>query len=386
MSRADLSAPLLSIFEKVKLEYLKAKKSGDLELARRKALECAKILRLLAENSPGLRDLYLEKASRWIRTARSLKQELGAEKPRIPPLSDNNLKIGLEDLIAKTRVKWNDIGGLWEAKRLIMETIVIAGLKRPESIKPWKGILLFGPPGTGKTLLASAAAGSLNATFFNVSIDKVLSKYFGESSKLISALYSLAREKAPSIVFLDEIDALTLSRRRETSDALRRALSSLLIQLDGLKIGGNEPLVLTIAATNAPWDLDKAILSRFPRRIYVPLPDRRASKEIIRICTRGLDISKLRLDDLAAKCVEKLYSGRDISNLCQQAIWNMVRDVNRDLYRLAELPYEKIRSMRLKVRPLLMEDFEDAFRKIRSPLTKKDIEAYERWNEKYGEY
>jgi len=386
MSRADLSAPLLSIFEKVKLEYLKAKKSGDLELARRKALECAKILRLLAENSPGLRDLYLEKASRWIRTARSLKQELGAEKPRIPPLSDNNLKIGLEDLIAKTRVKWNDIGGLWEAKRLIMETIVIAGLKRPESIKPWKGILLFGPPGTGKTLLASAAAGSLNATFFNVSIDKVLSKYFGESSKLISALYSLAREKAPSIVFLDEIDALTLSRRRETSDALRRALSSLLIQLDGLKIGGNEPLVLTIAATNAPWDLDKAILSRFPRRIYVPLPDRRASKEIIRICTRGLDISKLMLDDLAAKCVEKLYSGRDISNLCQQAIWNMVRDVNRDLYRLAELPYEKIRSMRLKVRPLLMEDFEDAFRKIRSPLTKKDIEAYERWNEKYGEY
>ena len=384
MSRVDLSGPLILMFERAKLEYLKARRSGDLDLARKKALECAKILRLLAENSPGLRDLYLEKASKWIKVARSIKGDELAKPEIVTTRKEDELKASLKDLIVKTNVKWSDIGGLWEAKRVIMETVVIAGLKRPESVKPWKGILLFGPPGTGKTLLASAAAGSLNATFFNVSIDRVLSKYFGESSKLISALYSLAREKAPSIVFLDEIDALSLSRRRETSDALRRTLSSLLVQLDGLKIGGDEPLVLTIAATNAPWDLDKAILSRFPQRIYVPLPDRRASKEIIRICTRGLDISRLDLEELASRCVENLYSGRDISNLCQQAIWNMIRDENRYLYKLAELPYDKLRSMRLRVRPLAMEDFYEAFKKIKSPLTRRDVEKYEKWNEAYG--
>lgn len=383
MSKVDLSGPLISMFERAKMEYLKARRDGNIEQARKKALECAKILKLLAENSPSLRDLYLEKASKWIRVARSI-EEIDLAEPKTAIMKEDELRAYLKDLIVKTNVKWSDIGGLWEAKRVIMETVVIAGLKRPESVKPWKGILLFGPPGTGKTLLASAAAGSLNATFFNVSIDRVLSKYFGESSKLISALYSLAREKAPSIVFLDEIDALTLSRRRETSDALRRALSSLLVQLDGLKIGGEEPLVLTIAATNAPWDLDKAILSRFPQRIYVPLPDRKASKEIIRICTRGLDISKLDLEELASRCVENLYSGRDISNLCQQAIWNMIRDENRYLYKLAELPYDKLRSMRLKIRPLAMEDFYEAFNRIKSPLTRKDVEKYEKWNEIYG--
>ncbi len=137
-------------------------------------------------------------------------------------------------LISKSRITWDEIGGLDNVKLLMMETVVISALRKPAAIQPWKGILLFGPPGTGKTLLASAAAGSLNATFFNVKASSVLSKYFGESSKIISALYEVARERAPSIVFLDEIDALTTRRSNDTSEATRRMLSTLLTELEGV--------------------------------------------------------------------------------------------------------------------------------------------------------
>jgi len=128
---------------------------------------------------------------------------------------DENFKKYVESLITKTNVSWDDIGGLKEVKRLLKINYVLSVMKTPDSIKPWRGILFFGPPGTGKTLLASALAGKLNATFFNVPVSKVLSKYFGESPKIISALYEVAREKSPSVVFIDEIDALTISRDKE---------------------------------------------------------------------------------------------------------------------------------------------------------------------------
>jgi len=267
----------------------------------------------------------------------------------------------------------------------MMETIVIAGLSKPESIKPWKGILLFGPPGTGKTLLAAAAAGSLNATFFDVKADRVLSKYFGESSKMVSGLYAAARVHSPSIVFVDEFDALSQPRGGDTSEATRKLLSTLLTELDGLQDKKSGQLLLTLAATNTPWDLDPAVLSRFPRRIYVTLPDSEACCEILKIHTKDLDRSSLDLDALGARCVENLYSGRDIQNLCQQAIWHMIREENTNLYHLAELPFDELKERSLKVRGLYTDDFEDAFGKIRSPLTRSDLQKYSEWNEKFGE-
>ena len=139
-----------------------------------------------------------------------------------------------------------------------------------------------------------------------------------------------------------------------------------------------------MAATNTPWDLDQAALSRFPRRIYVPLPDAKACVEIIKIHTKGLDISKLDLNEIAEMCVERLFSGRDISNLCQQAIWNMIRDTNPSLHKLAELPYDELKRKSLKTRALEMEDFMQAFEKVKSPLTKRDVEKYEKWSEEFG--
>jgi len=380
----DATEFLTIMLNKARKEFEKAKAKGDLKTARIKALECAKYCFEIAKKDYREREYYLKLGEKWKKTAESLEEE---EKPkRVVEKTEGgeDFRSYIESLIAKSKVKWNDIGGLEDVKRLLMETVVIAGLKKPESIKPWKGILLFGPPGTGKTLLASACAGSLNATFFNVKADKVLSKYFGESSKLISALYQVAREKAPSIVFIDEFDALSLSRSGDVSEASRRMLSTLLAELDGFQDKKSDLLVLTLAATNTPWDLDQAVLSRFPRRIYVPLPDKKACMEIIKIHTKGLDISKLDLEEIAERCVEKLYSGRDIANLCQEAVWVMVRDVNPELYKLAELPFEELRKQQLNVRPLEISDFEEAFKKVKSPLTKRDIERYEKWNEEFG--
>ena len=386
--KIDLSGPLISAFENVKSEFKKAKESGDYRTARNKALECANILRQLAKRIPEQRKTYIEKAERWEKIAKQVEElEKGTKRivEKKEAMEINELKSYIEGLISKSEVGWIDIGGLENVKRLMMETVVIAGLQKPESIRPWRGILLFGPPGTGKTLLAAASAGSLNATFFNVKADKVLSKYFGESSKLVSALYSVAREKAPSIVFIDEFDALSLSRSDEVGEASRRMLSTLLAELDGFQDKKSDKLVLTLAATNTPWDLDQAVLSRFPRRIYVPLPDVKACVEILKIHLRGLNTSKLNFEELAERCVERLYSGRDISNLCQEAVWVMIRSENPELYKLAELPFEELKKRTLKIRPLETSDFDEAFKKVKSPLTEKDIERYEKWAEEFGE-
>jgi len=387
----DLSGPLLNELEKTKKEFDTALAKGDLERARKKALKCTTFLKELAKHSPYNGDFYLKKAKKWGQTAEKIKKgEFGkkavinAEGKRTKVEEEDQFREYVNWLITKSNVTWKDIGGVNDVKVLLMETVVIAALQRPESIQPWKGILLFGQPGTGKTLLASAAAGSLNATFFNIKASNVLSKYFGESSRIISTLYEVAREKAPSIVFIDEIDALTMKRSGEQSEASRRMLSTLLTELDGFQDKKRDLPVLTLAATNTPWDLDGAVLSRFSRRIYVPLPDKKATKEIIKINTRGMDISNLDLDAIAEKSVNQLYSGRDVKNLCQQAIWRMIREENKDLHKLASLPFEELRKRTLITRPLEMGDFEGAFKKIKSPLTTNEIERYEKWAEEFG--
>ena len=378
----DLSGPLLASLEKTKKEYEKAKNNGNIKLAKEKALECSRILEALAKNVPNYSQSYLENARKWKQIANNIDKKKIIEKT--DDITSDEFKSYVETLISKSTVTWNEIGGLEEVKKLMMETIVIAGLKKPAAVKPWRGILLFGPPGTGKTLLASASAGGLNATFFNVIAGKVLSKYFGESSKIVSVLYDLAKEKAPSIVFIDEFDALSLSRGMDMSEASRRMLSELLADLDGFRDKKSGDFVLTLAATNVPWDLDDAVLSRFPRRIYVPLPDKKACQEIIKIHMRGLSMSNINLEELAKKCTANLYSGRDIASLCQLAMWNMIREENKNLADYADLPYTELVKKSLKVRSLKIKDFDDAFEKVKAPLTKDKIEKYEKWNEEYG--
>ena len=387
--KIDLSGPLYDALKKATAEYSSLIEKNDLPGARKKAAEIARVYHELANMTPANKKENIERAAKWERVSsgktRSKQKPVQASHTETEKEEENEISRKASALITTSNVKWGDIGGLDSVKQLMMETVVIAGLQKPDSIKPWKGILLFGPPGTGKTLLAAASAGSLNATFYDVKSESVLSKYFGESSKLISALYTSARKNAPSIVFIDEFDALSQSRDGETSEATRKVLSSLLTELDGLSDKKSDQLLLTLAATNTPWDLDTAVLSRFPRRIYVPLPDQNACKEIIKIQTKGMDISEVSLDRISEKCVEMLYSGRDLSNFCQQAIWTMIRKVNPDLYKMAELPFEELKRRSLQTIPLVDDDFHEAFMKIRSPLTKDKVKQYEQWNNQCGE-
>ena len=292
-----------------------------------------------------------------------------------------------QNLIATSRITWSDIGGLNDVKQTIKESVVLSIIEnKPEAIKPWKGILLFGPPGTGKTLLAAATAGSLEATFFNVKVGQILSKYFGESSKLVSALYNEGRKKAPSIIFLDEFDSIALSRSGEVAESSRRVLSTLLAELDGLQDKRSENYILTIAATNTPWDIDKAVLSRFPKRIHIPLPDKDACREIIKIHTfkKGLEFGKQILDQVVDECTEKLFAGRDIATLCNNAIWNMVRSENPALSSLADKSVDAIRNYKLKTRELTIGDFENSFEFMESAVKGHDLEKYKRWAKEYG--
>lgn len=382
----DLSTEHYRRLQTVKAEFQIAVSQNNSETAQKKALEASSLCKRLADLRPAQRDKFLELADDWGVKSKMDFSKKHTQQPEVKESIDE-YQSTIEGLITKSTVTWSDIGGMERVKQLLMETVVIAGLKKPDSIKPWKGILLFGPPGTGKTLLASAAAGSLDAAaFYDVKTSSVLSKYFGESSKLITALYNSARTHSPSIVFIDEFDSLSPSRDGEASEASRKVLSTLLTELDGLGDKNSNRLLLTLAATNTPWDLDTAVLSRFPRRIYVPLPDAESTKAIIKLHTKGLDISNVDLESISEKCVEDMfYSGRDLSNFSQQAVWNMVREANPDLYKLAEIPFEKLSQKSLKTRPLCDDDFIEGWKRIKSPLSRDQIERYEMWNQQYGE-
>ncbi|MDP3105450.1 MAG: AAA family ATPase [Candidatus Methanoperedens sp.] len=308
--------------------------------------------------------------------------ETGQEK------EENFEKYIEENVITSSTVTWGDIAGLENTKETIKESVVLSLIEgKPEAIKPWKGILLFGPPGTGKTLLAAATAGSLKSTFFNVKVSQMLSKYFGESSKIVSALYNVARKKSPSIIFLDEFDSIAMTRSAEISESSRRVLSTLLSELDGLQDKKSSSYILTMAATNTPWDLDTAVLSRFQKRIYVPLPDLAAVTEMIKLNTqkKGIEFQGDH-KEIAQECVSKLFAGRDVSTLCNEAIWTMVRDQNAGLSQLADKSIDDVKSYNLKVRPLARSDFQTSFESIESAVKQRDLMKHEAWAQEYGGY
>lgn len=182
-------------------------------------------------------------------------------------------------------VNFGNIVGLSECKRLLKEAVLMP-LKYPHFfegiLEPWKGILLFGPPGTGKTMLAKAVATECRTTFFNISASTIVSKWRGDSEKLVRVLFELARYHQPSTIFLDEVDSVLSSRSGSGEhEASRRMKTELLIQLDGL-IKSKGERVFLLAASNLPWELDMALLRRLEKRILVPLPELEARENMVR--------------------------------------------------------------------------------------------------------
>uniref|UniRef100_A0A8C3C1J0 Katanin p60 ATPase-containing subunit A-like 2 n=1 Tax=Cairina moschata TaxID=8855 RepID=A0A8C3C1J0_CAIMO len=233
-------------------------------------------------------------------------------------------------------VKWDDIIGLDAAKRLVKEAVVYP-IRYPQLftgiLSPWKGLLLYGPPGTGKTLLAKAVATECKTTFFNISASTIVSKWRGDSEKLVRVLFELARYHAPSTIFLDELESV-MSQRGTVSggehEGSRRMKTELLVQMDGL--ARSDDLVFVLAASNLPWELDSAMLRRLEKRILVDLPSKEARRVMIQHWLPPLSNSggvELRTDldySLLGQETEG-YSGSDIKLVCKEAAMRPVRKI-----------------------------------------------------------
>lgn len=226
-------------------------------------------------------------------------------------------------------VRWDDVIGLHETKRLLKEAVVMP-LKYPQLfqglLSPWCGILLFGPPGNGKTMLAKAVATECRTTFFNISASSIVSKYRGDSEKLIRMLFELARHHAPSTIFLDEIDSIMGQRDSsggggQEHEASRRMKTELLIQMDGL--AKTTDVVFVLAASNLPWELDAAMLRRLEKRVLVDLPSRDARQALFASLLAPYTPPDFAFDD----AVERTdgYSGADIKLVAKEACMAPVR-------------------------------------------------------------
>ncbi|OMJ24808.1 Vacuolar protein sorting-associated protein 4 [Smittium culicis] len=231
-------------------------------------------------------------------------------------------------LTEKPNVQWTDVAGLEGAKDALKEAVILP-IKFPQLFtgkrKPWRGILLYGPPGTGKSYLAKAVATEANSTFFSVSSSDLVSKWMGESERLVKNLFSMARESKPSIIFIDEIDSLCGTRGEGESEASRRIKTELLVQMNG--VGNDDTGVLVLAATNIPWALDSAIRRRFEKRIYIPIPDVSARMTMFKIHVGNTPCTLTQADyrNLAERTDG--YTGSDIAVIVRDALMQPVRKV-----------------------------------------------------------
>ncbi|XP_078035190.1 spastin isoform X3 [Augochlora pura] len=275
-------------------------------------------------------------------------------------------------------VHWEDIAGQETAKQALQEMVILPSL-RPELFTglrtPARGLLLFGPPGNGKTLLARAVATQCNATFFSISAASLTSKYVGEGEKLVRALFAIARELQPSVIFIDEVDSLLSERKDNEHEASRRLKTEFLVEFDGLPCNPEER-VLVMAATNRPQELDEAALRRFTKRVYVTLPDLRTRIILLkRLLAKHNDpLTPEELNDMAI--LTEGYSGSDLTGLAKDAALGPIRELNPD--QVKELDLNSVRN-------ITMQDFRDSLKRIRRSVSPASLAAYEKWSLEYGD-
>eukprot|EP00250_Pteridium_aquilinum_P010024 c19098_g1_i2 orf=430-1533(+) len=306
-------------------------------------------------------------------------------KNLLPPFESAEMRALAESLSrdileGSPDVRWDAIKGLENAKRLLKEAVVMP-IKYPQYftglLSPWKGILLFGPPGTGKTMLAKAVATECKTTFFNISASSIVSKWRGDSEKLVRVLFELARHHAPSTIFLDEIDAIISQRgeARSEHEASRRLKTELLIQMDGLM--QSNALVFVLAATNLPWELDGAMLRRLEKRILVPLPEKEARRAMFEDLLRPQREVELPYDSMVE--ATEGYSGSDIRIVCKEAAMRPLRR----LMSVLEIDGRNEDEALPEMGPVTREDIEVALKTTR-PSAHLLAARYQKFNDDYG--
>lgn len=329
----------------------------------------------------------------------------------------------------KPNIQWSDVAGLTSAKEALKETVILP-VRFPQLFagkrKPFKGILLYGPPGTGKSYLAKAVATEADSTFFAVSSADLVSKWQGESEKLVRSLFEMGREAGKSIIFIDEVDSLCGSRSEGESDSARRIKTEFLVQMDGVG-KGEVGSVLVLGATNVPWELDSAIRRRFEKRVYIPLPEASARAYMIKMNVGNTPNSLNEADYEVLGERSEGASGADCSVLVREALMMPLRKCQKaqQFLRFFEDGQERLRpaekypacptcppklssdpegkdytcndcgairmslwdvpSEQLSVPDVCREDFEQALTHSHSSVSPEELERFVDWTKQFGE-
>ncbi|KAH8551867.1 P-loop containing nucleoside triphosphate hydrolase protein [Umbelopsis sp. PMI_123] len=324
------------------------------------------------------------------------------------------LRAGLTGAILseKPNVRWDDVAGLDGAKEALKEAVILP-IKFPHLFTgkrvPWRGILLYGPPGTGKSFLAKAVATEADSTFFSVSSSDLVSKWMGESERLVKQLFKMARENKPAIIFIDEVDSLCGTRGEGESEASRRIKTEFLVQMNG--VGNETDGILVLGASNIPWQLDSAIRRRFEKRIYIPLPDAHARSKMFELNVGATPCTLTANDYKYLGDRTEGYSGSDIAVVVRDALMQPVRKVQTATHfkrvlapsrsdpnqntphwtpcspgdtDAVEMSWMDIKSDELLEPDLVLQDFIRAVQTARPTVNEKDVAQHTNFTNDFG--
>ena len=363
------------------------------------------------DQNPYSKKIYIERAKEYASRAKEIKEKKLKKKDKDgnKDTEADEEKKKLEEQLSgcivqeKPNVKWEDVAGLEKAKEALKEAVIFP-IKFPQLFqgkrKPWKGILLYGPPGTGKSFLAKAAATETHGNFFSVSAANIVSKWMGESERLIKGLFDLARRNKPAVIFLDEIDSVMGARSDNENDATRRLKTEFLIQMQG--VGNDDEGILVLGATNIPWALDPAVRRRFQKKIYISLPESKARKLMLKL-NLGDTYNDLTEEQFAILGdLTEGYSGSDIYNLTQDAIYGPLRKCQRATHfkqldqnhivpcspsdpGAMEMKINDIQNPESLVAPVVtFEDFILSLQKMKPTVSKDDLKRQDEFTQEFG--